>query len=266
MPTELRATPHYGVPASSVPLPVPPDSLHPLPHVVSTRTAETTVLMDRKLGNYHTLNEVGGRVWELICAGNTTLTIVSRLLGEYDVPRLELEGDVARVVEELLALGLIAPGPQTALTAPAHQEVARTIQSHEDGVDKVWLPSVLWCGLAILTVKVALRTRGFDWAIAWIQRRVKDVAATACLDTETVRAAERSVAIAGALYPGRARCLEQSLVLYSLLRRQGIAVKYCQGVQAHPFVAHAWVEYRDEPVNDVIEHVQLYAPLPSPLP
>jgi hypothetical protein len=77
---------------------------------------------------------------------------------------------------------------------------------------------------------------------------------------------EYAVAMAGALYPARAMCLEQSLTLYYLLRREGILVGYCQGAVPYPFESHAWVEYRGEPVNDVAEHVKLFAKLPALLP
>ena len=72
--------------------------------------------------------------------------------------------------------------------------------------------------------------------------------------------------MAGALYPGRALCLEQSLALYYLLRRRGVPVRYCQGVQPYPFEAHAWVEYGGTPINDVIDHVTLFARFPDQLP
>jgi hypothetical protein len=97
-------------------------------------------------------------------------------------------------------------------------------------------------------------------------RQVQEISASAPPCTGCVKAAERAVALASALYPGRAKCLEQSLVLYYLLRRRGIAVQYCQGVMAYPFEAHAWVEYAGEVLNDVQEHAVSFARLPAPLP
>ena len=91
-------------------------------------------------------------------------------------------------------------------------------------------PTVLGCGAMIFTLKAALSAWGFGPVIKWIAGRVQHIPASAWLSGESVRAAERVVATAGALYPGRARCLEQSLVLYYLLRRHGVAVKYCHGV------------------------------------
>jgi hypothetical protein len=128
------------------------------------------------------------------------------------------------------------------------------------------VPSLLACGCMILALRVALRVWGFRRVLAWIGRRVGSTPATASLDLDTVRNAERVVATAGALYPGRALCLEQSLVLYYLLRRQGVRVTYCQGVRPQPFEAHAWIEYRGEVINDVPEHTRQFARLQDLLP
>lgn len=127
------------------------------------------------------------------------------------------------------------------------------------------IPAVLRCGLMIIALKLALATRGLGWTMQWIRRRVVSVAPRPA-PTEVVRNVERAVALAAALYPGRALCLEQSLVLYYVLRRQGVAAKYCQGVQPYPFLAHAWVEYGGEPVNDFAEHIKQFGQLPEQLP
>ncbi|MGH7508979.1 MAG: lasso peptide biosynthesis B2 protein [Gemmatimonadales bacterium] len=126
--------------------------------------------------------------------------------------------------------------------------------------------SVLWCGLVITWIKLLLRVVGFRGTLSWIRRRVERIPATADVNIERVRAVEYAVAMAGALYIGRAKCLEQSLTLYYMLRRKGVAVKYYQGVQPYPFQAHAWVEYRSEVINDVEEHARFFARLPEQLP
>ena len=128
------------------------------------------------------------------------------------------------------------------------------------------IPSVFQCGLVIAWMKLLLRTLGFLGTTRWIRRRVERIPATTAAGLEQVRAAEFAIAMAGALYPGRAKCLEQSLTLYYLLRRRGVAVKYCQGVQPCPFQAHAWIEYRGEVINDVAEHARFFARLPEQLP
>jgi hypothetical protein len=130
----------------------------------------------------------------------------------------------------------------------------------------VQTPSVLTSGVMIFAVKTALGICGYAWVIRWIRRQVESVPTQASVDSEAVRTSERVVAMAGALYPGRALCLEQSLVLYYLLRRQGVAVKHCHGVIPRPFQAHAWIEYRGEVINDVPEHARQFVRLPAQLP
>jgi hypothetical protein len=216
-------------------------------HVLSTRTTDAVVLLDRKRGTYHTLNEVGGRVWELIGEGVATDGIVHRLLEEYDVPRSRLEQDVSAMVSRLIEARLVAPLPAAT-------------------TEELQAPSVVWCGILVAWIKTLLRLRGFLATLEWIRRRVDTVPASTEAPLEQVRAVESAVAMAGALYPGRAKCLEQSLALYYLLRRQGVAVAYCQGVQPYPFRAHAWVEYRGQVINDVPEHARFFARLPEQLP
>ncbi len=128
------------------------------------------------------------------------------------------------------------------------------------------VPSVMTSGFMILALKVSLRLRGYKRTIEWIRRRVERVPVRANVDPAVVKAAEWWVAMAAAFYPGRAECLERSLVLYYVLRRQGVAVKYCHGVQPSPLAAHAWVEYQGEVVNDVPEHVDEFSRLPEQLP
>lgn len=123
------------------------------------------------------------------------------------------------------------------------------------------VPSVPYCMLAILLVKLALKAVGFGRTLGWIRQRVEGVPLVEDVGVELARGVERSVAIAGALYPGRALCLEQSLVLYYVLRKGGVAAEFHIGAQAHPFLAHAWVQHRGEPINDVAEHVRRFAPL-----
>lgn len=241
-------------------------SFHQPAHVVSVRAGDATVLMDRKGGTYFTLNEVGGRVWELVGAGATVSGMVDRLLEEYEVSREQLEADVATTVRQLASDGLLARGPRPAPGSLPEMQgpkpTRRTVVSNRE----FRVPSVLQCGLTILAVKAMLKTLGFGWTVEWVRRGVKGVPIRGDVVLETVKAAEYRVAMAGALYPGRAKCLEQSLALYYLLRRSGIAVRFRMGVQPFPFLAHAWLEYLGEPITDVKEHVEWFTPLAVFLP
>jgi hypothetical protein len=70
--------------------------------------------------------------------------------------------------------------------------------------------------------------------------------------------------MAAAFIPGRALCLEQSLALYVCLRRAGVAVGLRLGVQPYPFAAHAWVEYKGEPVGESWDRVGRFVAFSGP--
>lgn len=133
-------------------------------------------------------------------------------------------------------------------------------------IHEVRVPSLLQSGLMIAALKLSLRVRGYKRTIEWIRRRVESVPQRSDVGPTVVKAAEWWVAMAAAFYPGRAECLERSLVLYYILRRQGVPVRYCHGVQPWPLISHAWVEYRGEVVNDVPERVHEFSRLPDQLP
>ena len=67
---------------------------------------------------------------------------------------------------------------------------------------------------------------------------------------EIVNQTMHNVAVAGAFYPRRALCLEQSLTLFLLLRRRGVPAELRLGVQPRPFHAHAWVEAGGRPIGE----------------
>lgn len=142
------------------------------------------------------------------------------------------------------------------------------IAAHDHAVSatsEIRVPSVIQSGLMILALKASLKLRGYKGTIEWIRQRVEGVPVRADVDPTVVKAAEWRVAMAAALYPGRAECLERSLVLYYILRRQGVPVSYCHGVRPSLLTAHAWIDYRGEVVNDVPEHVKEFFRLPDQL-
>jgi hypothetical protein len=123
------------------------------------------------------------------------------------------------------------------------------------------VPSVGGTMLRLAVLKAALATAGFGRTWRWIRAKAQRAPERRVVDTALVARTEYAVAMAAALYPGHAACLERSLMLYWHLRRAGVVVTYRMGVQMYPFLAHAWVEYDGVPINDVPEHVRLFRPI-----
>lgn len=128
-------------------------------------------------------------------------------------------------------------------------------------MQRAYLPSLASSLLALLLLKTALAVAGFGRTWRWMQRNAERHPLMRESDDAFVAQAEYTVAMAAALYPGRAACLERSMLLYWYLRRAGVAVRFRVGAQLYPFLAHAWVEYQGRPINDVPEHVQLFQPM-----
>jgi hypothetical protein len=132
-----------------------------------------------------------------------------------------------------------------------------------DPKSAVRAPSTLACFLEIMFVVGSLRLRGFGKTMQDACRATSDNSDLAMNAWPVVEETARRLARAAALWPGRARCLEQSLVLFAILRRRRIPVRLRFGVQPYRFRAHAWVEYRDTPVNEQGEIIKGLVQLPE---
>src|SRR5688500_16204059 len=101
-------------------------------------------------------------------------------------------------------------------------------------------PGVFLCLMLLVVCDVALRVFGFARTFRaarfFAGNERGDVPANVIRDTL------HNVIVATALYPGRSKCLEQTVASYVLLRRRGANVKMRLGVQPYPFFAHAWLE------------------------
>jgi hypothetical protein len=83
--------------------------------VLSEQMDDVVVLLHAGSGRYYTLDDVGGRVWEL-CDGQTKVSeIVAAICREYDAPPETIEGDVLELLIDFANEGLINEG----LTADA---------------------------------------------------------------------------------------------------------------------------------------------------
>lgn len=74
---------------------------------VSADLAGEAVILNLKSGVYYGLNEVGGRVWQLLQEPRTVAAIRDTLLEEYEVDRDLCDRDLLAVLQELATAELI---------------------------------------------------------------------------------------------------------------------------------------------------------------
>ena len=79
------------------------------PDVLSQEVHGETVLLDLAGETYFGLNEVGTRIWQLLKQDHGFEDMLEVLEQEFDVSRERLQADVAQLMEDLIAAGVVKP-------------------------------------------------------------------------------------------------------------------------------------------------------------
>ena len=79
-------------------------------HAQARRVGRDTLIIHLLLKQYHILNNIAGRIWELADGSRSTSDIVSVIAGEFDMDDGVVREDVIATIESLSALRLIEPG------------------------------------------------------------------------------------------------------------------------------------------------------------
>ena len=64
-------------------------------------------MLDHEKGTYYGLDAVGNRVWQMLAEGKAPAELPGALAAEFDAPLERIEQDVALLLEDLLAQGLL---------------------------------------------------------------------------------------------------------------------------------------------------------------
>lgn len=70
--------------------------------VVAREVGGELVLLDLASGTYFGLNEVGGRIWQVLAQGAVTLAeVAAQIMSEFDVGADQVEADLLALADEL---------------------------------------------------------------------------------------------------------------------------------------------------------------------
>lgn len=75
--------------------------------VVTRQIGDETVLLNLESGTYFGLDPVGSRFLELLQTEGALTAVIARMLEEFDVTEPQLEADLLRLADEMLASGLL---------------------------------------------------------------------------------------------------------------------------------------------------------------
>jgi len=213
-----------------------------------------TILMCLQSSRFHTLDEVGTLVWRALSAGRTTSELIAEVAQACDAPPADIANDIKTFVRQLHGMGLVsfrpravvARKPDTLLSGVAPSVTVRCPST----------PRLIW---QLTLSATSLRLWGLKRTLDTVYRRTPGVNGQPDGSEKEIAA---RLSAAASWTPLRTECLEQSLALLWILRRQGVAAHLRIGVQPFPFFAHAWVEHRGTPINDTVEKLKLYRPFP----
>jgi hypothetical protein len=82
--------------------------LRPHPDVVARRVDDEIVVVQLSRNHVYSLNRTGARLWALIVEGCSPAEALERMLTEFDVPEVELRGEVGTILELLLREELVS--------------------------------------------------------------------------------------------------------------------------------------------------------------
>jgi pyrroloquinoline quinone biosynthesis protein D len=83
------------------------ERLRPREGLLAQRAADSRVVLDPATGQYYALDEVSGRIWDLLDGSRSVAAVVAVLADEYDAPREEIEADALAFLAELAGDGLV---------------------------------------------------------------------------------------------------------------------------------------------------------------
>ncbi len=75
--------------------------------VLVQQVEDESVLLDLKTEEYYSLDDVGTRMWQLMCESGDPEAAVEALLQIYEVDEATLRHDMAQLIAELAAHGLV---------------------------------------------------------------------------------------------------------------------------------------------------------------
>jgi hypothetical protein len=221
------------------------------------------VLLDLRTGRFHLLNQGAAQVLASLATGGSPLAAAQELDPTRAVDRVSQE--LTRFLTALHRQGLVIPAyaadghrdhpvpaeakapPAAAVATPARRNLA--IEDAErarlSSFDKVRGAVAVACAYGLLR---CCSLRAIERVVTWIKAQCRYEA-----DAREALSAWAATRRPRLFIFGRIACLETSLAatLFGLSRgRRG--VDWCIGVTTHPFIAHAWSEYANQPLGEQV--------------
>lgn len=228
--------------------------LFPSSEVLACEQGDVTILMCLRTSRFHTLDEIGSLVWQALNEGRTVAEAIACVARACKVSTPDIANDIKAFLAELAAMGLVSSRRSSGFVRESRHPIDTL--GPPIAVRCPSTPVLIWC---LVFSALLLRFFGLRRTLNWAYR------VSGPIDSQpdgSEKIVAQRLSTASSWSPLRTECLEQSVALLWILRRQGVAAHLRIGVQPFPFFAHAWVEHRGAPINDSVEKLKLYRPFP----
>lgn len=213
-------------------------------------------------GRYYTLNDVAAFIWRCLPECSSIEDVAARVAERYVGAN---DADIWRDARELTASlerSRLIVRTQPAQRSGALQSPRLTPRATSTDSFEPVIPSLSACLTKLMCAHALLRVSSLSRLLSVIGAATGTASSSVPCGDWFPRTIVR-LSHAGALYPFRTLCRERSVCLWWLARAAGLDARLRLGVVPSPFSAHAWVEYRGEPVNETREHLSLYRVFPE---
>ncbi|HWT05248.1 MAG TPA: lasso peptide biosynthesis B2 protein, partial [Xanthomonadales bacterium] len=187
------------------------------------------VILDLNTESYRVLDDAASSFWAVLVGEADKLSSFENAAREYDVARERWESELAAFAGRCVAEGLLERRE-----GPARDETARPAARRGKRA------GTLQALASMIATRHSLGRRGFR------NTYERYAALSAGSEGPSLAAVLPAFTRAENFFIARrapADCLLRSLSLYRFLRAANVPAEHVIGVQRHPFVAHAWVEF-----------------------
>jgi hypothetical protein len=224
------------------------------PDIYSFTDKDGSVILNVGRDKMYSVIGVGSAIWVKLAsqpAGVRFDSIVESLSAEYqDVPRLQIERDVERLLANFQRNGFIRTGGQDRLAASWRDRSHIGFLFLARKATGLLLKFKLY-GLAaflgLSVINIILKLVSFSAFYHMVKRWPVSGKPG---DPEAVVPVCQAVDKATTWYPKQAMCLQRSAVATCLLRSRGLPAQMVIGCRKIPFKSHAWAELYGLVVND----------------
>lgn len=207
------------------------------------------ILLDLASDKYRSLSANASQIFLQLLAAQQQAKSASLESNNKEVLQIKSELLTSGIIEKTMApVHTVINGP---LKSGGIKDYSWSLQQPQLGTLKILKRDFLYCLLLLIRVGIIVKKQGVKGAIDLLNKQAHHYSnEEAPLKVESLQYIIASLEQAGRVYWKKTMCLAWATSLAYLCLKKGWNVQLAIGIQLHPFLAHAWVEYKGKVLGD----------------